>query len=209
MANIGKRFLSAFVEVENENETQAANSIVEQTTEPKHYEMPATASAESTAKFKAYFDTLFAEANMPGPDFFEFQKMTEAMQSISDEKAKYLAAFAGLSVQGLTRQKLVQSIARYQEVLEADATNFNNSVDAALMEKVQAKKEQILEVEKRISELQTEITSLQQQTVMLQNEVKENEEKIKNNSGAYRQELAQMKQKLQTAAEKIEQYISS
>jgi len=134
--------------------------------------------------------------------------MTEAMQSIADERARYSAAFAGLCVQGLDKQKLLNTAAQYVEILDQDATNFNNTVDAALKEKVQCKQQEIEANTKRIEALSKEINDLQNNIQLLQQEVKENEEKIASNSGAYMHEMQYMKNKLLNDVEKIKQFIS-
>jgi len=99
MANIGKKILSAFVEIADE-ETPAVEKPAEiKQSPPQGAAGNSTSSATtSTSKFKQYFDKLFNDASLPGPDYFEFSKMTEAMNSITDERARYSAAFAGLSV---------------------------------------------------------------------------------------------------------------
>jgi len=98
MANIGKKILSAFVEIADE-ETPAVEKPAEiKQSSPQSAAGNSTSSATtSTSKFKQYLDKLFNDANLPGPDYFEFSKMTEAMNSITDERARYSAAFAGLS----------------------------------------------------------------------------------------------------------------
>lgn len=207
MANIGRKILSAFVEL-----TDATTApVIEPPREPTNHSttMPAKAdtAGENTEKFQQYFDRLFKEANLPGPDYFEFSKMTEAMRGIPDERARYSAAFAGLSVQGLDKQKLLGTAAQYLQVLETDAANFSSTVDAALKEKVQARQLEIENNAKRMEALSKEITELQQQITRLQQEVKENEEKIESNSGAYMREMQWMKSKVQGDVEKIKEYI--
>ena len=206
MANIGRRILSAFVEVQDEVKP------VPKPEEVKEFSTTNTAQVRTVAagseKFRQYFDQLFKDANLPGPDYFEFSKMTEAMQSISDERARYSAAFAGLCVQGLDKQKLLNTAAQYVEILDQDATNFNNTVDAALKEKVQCKQQEIEANTKRIEALSKEINDLQNNIQLLQQEVKENEEKIASNSGAYMHEMQYMKNKLLNDVEKIKQFIS-
>jgi peptidoglycan hydrolase CwlO-like protein len=208
MASIGKKILSAFVEVPDE-ETSATDKPVKikqsftQVTASSY----TSSAVTSTGKFKQYFDKLFSDANLSGPDYFEFSKMTEAMKSISDERARYSAAFAGLSVQGLDKQKLLSTAAEYLRILETDANNFNSTVDAALKEKVEGKQKEIEEKTKRIEELTREINDLHNKIAVLKNEVKENEEKIENNSGSYKRESEDVKSKILYDIERIKEFI--
>lgn len=137
MANIGRKILSAFVEVADEENSPVIKSKEEKQksttvdTGPAYQNRQAV-KTEANEKFRQYFNRLFKEANLPGPDYFEFSKMIEAMQGITDERARYSAAFAGLGVQGLDKNKLLNTAAQYVQILEQDAANFNNTVDAAL-----------------------------------------------------------------------------
>jgi hypothetical protein len=201
--NIGKKILSAFVEVSEDTKPPNATEVVATTTPVVHYQQNA-----DTGKFKQYFNKLFEEANIQGPDYYEFSRMTEAMNSIPDEKAKYIAAFAGLSVQGLDKARLLSTASQYLQVLETDASNFNNTIDATLHEKVVSKKGEIEDKNKRILQLSQEIADLQNKIAVLQNEIKENEEKIESNSSGYQTELANMKNKIVADIEKIKQHIN-
>ena len=206
MASFGKKILSAFVEVAEEENPVTIR------VEQQHYSTPTAAAKEvnaSTAdKFRQYFDKLFKDANLPGPDYFEFSKMTEAMQAIPDEKARYSAAFAGLSVQGLDKNKLLNTAAEYLKLLEQDAVNFNSTVDAALKEKVEARQQEIRNKEQRIDQLNKEIIELQHQVQLLHAEVKENEAKIESNTGGYKVCSHNMNQQIVADIEKIKRYIS-
>jgi peptidoglycan hydrolase CwlO-like protein len=206
MASIGKKILSAFVEISGEEKTppsQQAESVPEYHDTGKQY----TTAAAGNAKFAQYFEKLFRDANLPGPDYFEFSKMIEAMSTIPDEKARYSAAFAGLSVQGLDKLKLLSTANEYLRILNTDASNFNSTVDAALQEKVHAKQKEINDKTARIQQLTKEIEQLQQQITGLYQEIRENEEKIENNSGGYKTESANMKTRIEKDIEKIKQHI--
>ena len=205
MTHFGKKILSAFVEVTEEKPVTATEVIEPSSTT---YASTGGTVAAGSEKFKQYFDQLFKDANLPGPDYFEFSKMTEAMIGITDERARYSAAFAGLNVQGLDKLKLLNTAAQYIEVIETDADNFSNTVDAALKEKVQTKQQQIADNAKRIQTLTNEISDLQNKIAVLHNEVKENEEKIESSSGGYKAASENMKQKILLDIEKIKQFIT-
>jgi hypothetical protein len=217
MANLGKKILSAFVEVSDDKKPEAAKPAEATQSFPAVKPQPATTFPGTTfnspyaspvnSKFKDYFDKLFQEANIPGPDYFEFSKMIEAMQAVPDEQVRYITAFAGLSVQGLDKQKLLSTAAQYLQLLGADATNFRNTVDAALQEKVHERQRQMEEKEKRIHQLTREISALQNERLTLQGEIKENEAKIEANTGGYKSESENLKNRIAWDIEKIKRYI--
>jgi hypothetical protein len=207
MASIGKKILSAFVELNEEGKPAPVDSIkvtpVYTDTIVKTYQ-----PVERDDRFVQYFEKLFKDANLPGPDYFEFSKMIEAMGSLPDEKARYVAAFAGLSVQGLDKAKLLSTAADYLRVLNADAANFGSTVDATLQEKVFLKKKETEEKAMRIEQLKSEINELHRQIEVLNGEIRENESKIENNSGSYKRESETMKMRIEKDIEKIKQHIN-
>ena len=206
MSGFGKKFLSAFVEVSEDEQ-----KVTEKPSAPPPpitaVRATMTTPSGNSSKFKQYFDKLFSEANIPGPDYYEFSKMTEAMQGINDEKARYCAAFAGLQVQGLDKHKLLQSVQEYQQLLDADAIAFNNTVNTALQEKVTVKKEAIEKAKQEMQQLSQQILNLQQQITTLTEEIAENEAKLVSNKSGYISTLESFHAKLAGDIEKIKQYI--
>lgn len=205
--SLAKKILSAFVEIDDDKDSTEKKSDTSSSGGTAGSGAVNYSSAAGSEKFKQYFTTLFQEANMPGPDYFEFTKMIEAMKTVPEEQQRYLGAFAGLSVQGLDKAKLVSSANDYLKILDNDAKNFNSTVDATINEKVQAKKTALEEKSKRIQDLTREITDLNNQMQLLTAEIKENEEKIKNSTGSYTAELENMKQKISNDIAKINKYI--
>ena len=197
MPSFGKKLLSAFIEMQDQEPTPAPAPL------------PLTVSAPPDAgnKFSEHFNRLFAEANLPRPDYYEFSKMTEAMHVIADEKARFCAAFAGLQVQGLNKGKLLSSAMEYQQILEADAVAFRSTIDVALDEKVQRRKKEMDEALTRTQQLSQEILTLQQRMDVLAKEIAENEAKIEHSTAGYAAALAESKNRLLQDIEKIKQYI--
>jgi hypothetical protein len=211
MASFGKKILSAFMEVEEEKKTATPDGAAQPATATATT-IPAQSgggggSAQNDQRFNEYFDNLFKEANIPGPDYYEFARMITAMQAIPDDRARYAAAFAGLQVQGLDKEKLLATAAEYLRVLAADADHFGSSVDAALQEKVHSRTAEAEEKSKRIQALSQEILGLQTQIGVMQNEIREAKSKLEANSNAYAAESERRKQQIQGDIEKINNYI--
>jgi len=158
-------------------------------------------------RFTGHFDKLLSEANIPGPDYYEFSRMIGVMRGIPDDAARYNAAFAGLQVQGLDKQRLLDTAAAYLRILATDAGQFQETVDSALREKVSAKEAEAEEKANRIRALSQEILQLQQQIGALQEEVRANKEKLTGGSNSYTAESKRRQQEIQRDIEKINQYI--
>src|SRR4051812_32911846 len=103
MPSLGKKLLSAFIELDDARPQEKESATTPVYTPSVHI------STDVSSKFREHFNSLFSEANLPGPGYYEFSKMTAAMQVIADEKSRFCAAFAGLEVQGLDKQKLLSS----------------------------------------------------------------------------------------------------
>lgn len=208
MASLGKKILSAFVEV-----TPAENAGIDKKEDPVKAITPVTnepapvKSEGADNRMAEYFDKLFSEANIPGPDYFEFSKMVAALKAVPDEFSRFCAAYAGLQVQGLTKEKLLSTAEEYLRVLDTDAGRFHSTVEAALQEKVHGKKAEAEEKSRRIRDLSKEISDLQSQIAVLQAEIGESEQKIIGRSGDYTAESAARKQQIAADIEKIKQYI--
>jgi len=202
MAGLGRKFLSAFLEVSptpKATEQNESNQVVSnQAPDP---------APGAGSRFAEYFDKLFSETNIPGPDYYEFSKMIEAMKAIPDEQSRFYAAYAGLYAQGVDKAKLLSTAEEYLRILETDSRQFHTTVDAAMQEKVQHKKAEEKEKSDRISALSREIADLQNQITALQAAIKENEEKIEASTGGYAAESARRTTRIQADIEKIKNYL--
>lgn len=224
MASLGKKILSAFVEVNTPEKTAGSQKggepgrdevkptgdiKKEEVSEHVRLESPGVSAGNAAAdnRMMEYFDKLFSEANIPGPDYFEFSKMVAALKAVPDEFSRFCAAYAGLQVQGLTKEKLLSTAEEYLRVLDTDAQKFQSTVDAALQEKVHGKKAEAEEKSERIRNLSKEISELQNQIVSLQSEIRESEQKINGRSVEYSTECNARKQQIAADIEKIKQYI--
>jgi hypothetical protein len=207
MASIGKKILSAFMEVEGEKRAPARAAGAESAGAAEPAAAGPVQAASEDRRFLDYFDTLFSEANIPGPDYYEFARMIAAMQAIADERSRYAAAFAGLQVQGLDKDKLLATAGEYLRVLTADADRFGKTVEAALQEKVHSRSAEAEEKGRRIQALSQEMLELQAQITAMQKEVGEAKEKLEANSNAYAFESERRKRQIQTDIGKINNYI--
>jgi hypothetical protein len=216
MARLGKKILSVFVENVSTSQPVASTPAQEPVTgtlsaagaPPGLNPDPAGNNpTRNDTRFVDYFDKLFRDANIPGPDYYEFSRMIEAMQAIPDEQSRFYTAFAGLRVQGLDKTKLLSTAGDYLRVLASDADHFRSTVETALQTKVNGKVREAEEKGERIRALAQEIESLKNQIAALQSEIGDNREKIGSSNSGYTAESERRKTRIEADIEKIKNYI--
>ena len=205
MNAFSKKILSAFVDMGNNEPPE--KSTIQRATTPSANTLAEPYPAETDSRFTEHFDKLFADAALPGPGYYEFSKMIAVMQTLTDEKARYCTAFAGLQVQGLDKQKLLTSIRQYLQLLANDTTRFQRTVSDAFEEKVGSKRAAVEKAKNTMQQLSQQIIHLQEQVANWNTEMTENEAKIQSSNSGYNNAMEDCKQHLLWDIEKINQYL--
>jgi len=196
MASIFKKALGVFVEFEEDPKApepvqpSAINPIRPTPSAP--IQAPAL-NQQDIDKFEKHFDSLFEKTNLPGPDYYEFFKMMETLEvHIADEKARISAVFASLSIQGLTKAKLLETAAQYKALIEADKAEFNKASDKKAQNELDSRKHNVVSLEKKIFDnseliknLTKEITEAQGKMAVLKDEIQSEEKKLSSAKTGY------------------------
>jgi hypothetical protein len=172
-----------------------------------------TVSNDDMTKFMQHFDELFDQANLPGPDYYEFAKMCQAMSALPDN-TKFSAAFSGLQVQGLTKAKLLESAQHYIAIIDEDAAKFNNAIDQKILADVKQKRDDIEKKKKAladkvqlISQLQAELENDNREIVTLTSDADEQERKATEKGAVYKQACQTKKNQISEDLTKINTHI--
>lgn len=201
MAGFFKKALGVFVEFEDENKNTSNTTTNTNTNIPSNNQIPTPKNEvvysqqhhAEAEKFEKYFDQLFDKANLPGPDYYEFFKTMETLEAhIHDEKARLSATFASLSIQGLTKEKLITTATQYKEIMENDKLNFEKALSGKLNSEIVGRNNELKGMESKIQahseliqKLTKEITEYQIQMGKLKNEIIEEENKLTANKSGY------------------------
>jgi hypothetical protein len=218
MASFFKKALGVFVEFEEENkkETTSTTDSKNVTTNNSHTEIPRTTLNHAEAeKFGKYFDQLMDKANLPGPDYYEFFKMMETLEAhIQDEKARLSATFASLSIQGLTKEKLIETAGKYKEIMEKDRVNFEKALADKINAELGKRNNDLQGFEKKIQanseliqKLTKEITEAQSMIGKLKGEIIEEENKLSANKSGYMTACSAVISKISSDIQKIQSTI--
>lgn len=215
MAGFLKKALSVFVEFDEEQQSKD--------TTPSLVQIPGI-SIEAAGnplnhveaeKFEKYFDNLFEKANFPGPDYFEFYKTMETLEAhIPDEKSRVSATFASLAIQGLTKQNLVDTAKKYQEIIEKDNLNFEKALETKAKSELGDRNAKLKILEQKITtnselvqKLTKEISDAQVLMGQIKNEVLEQENKLNKNKHGYQIACHAVLNKIATDIQKIQSII--
>jgi hypothetical protein len=219
MAGLFKKALGLFVEFEEESASQGTpqQSSPRISTAATPGKVPAnhTFDAGEIDKFEKHFEKMFDQANLPGPDYYEFWKTMETLEAhIPDEKARISATYASLSIQGLTKEKLVETASKYKELIQVDKANFEKVVNEKSEKEVGHKKKEVLTLEEKIAQhsamiqkLTKEISESQQIISKLKGEITEEENKLNKNKNGYYVACEAMINKITTDVQKIQSTI--
>lgn len=200
MASFFKKALGVFVEIEETPTDSSVDSsvnnqpIVSGNFKSTSNNIPlASLNQLDIEKFEKHFDKLFEQANMPGPDYYEFCKVAETLEAhIPDEKTRFSAAFASLSVQGLTKNRLIEAAAHYKEVISADKVKFDLAIDNKSNAELDSRKVSVSALEKKmvdnaelIKALTKEISDAQTKIAAMKSEILEEEKRLASNKSGY------------------------
>jgi hypothetical protein len=173
----------------------------------------ATLSDDDMKKFMQHFDELFDQANLPGPDYYEFAKMCQAMSALPDD-TKFVAAFSGLQVQGLTKAKLLESAQHYIAIIDEDAAKFNTAIDQKILADVKQKRDNIEKKKKSLSDkvqliaqLQAELTNDNTEITSLTADADDQERKATTKGAIYKQACQTRKDQISGDLTKINTHI--
>jgi predicted nucleic acid-binding Zn-ribbon protein len=212
-----KKALGAFVDFEETPSSTPATSSTPKATfvaGPSPTPASTTLTAEEIEKYSAHFDSLMDQANLPGPDYFEFAKALETLDKIiPDEKTRIAAAYATLSAQskGLTKTVLVDTAGQYIKVIEKDRQGFEDALKTKLQGVVDTRKKAIDDLaasiegsHKQIAEIQKRIVEDEQRMKTLNEEAASAEMRIRKNEGAYLRACDAMIGKINNDIQKIQ-----
>jgi FtsZ-binding cell division protein ZapB len=155
--------------------------------------LPPVLNAEDLDKFEKHFEKLFDQANLPGPDYYEFMRMNETLEShIKDDKARLAATFASLTIQGLTKDILIQTAARYKEIVHDDKNKFEQIARQKHEDDIGGRRRELQSLEEKIRQnaeviqkLTQEITEAKAAAGTLKGSISQEEERLEKNKQGY------------------------
>jgi chromosome segregation ATPase len=120
-------------------------------------------SQEDIDKFEKHFDDLLKSANQPMPNYYQFAKVDESLEShLHDDKSRMLAAFTSLNVQtpSFTKDTLVSSAHQYIDLVKQDKTVFESKLQQKQQQEVSSRQDKIAAYQKKIQANQIQIQAL-------------------------------------------------
>jgi hypothetical protein len=160
---------------------------------------------------------LINNSNLPGPDYFEFSKMVDAMGVSIPIENRMTVNFVGLKASDptLTKEKLISTANEYIKILENDELNFKNNVDAAILGEVKNKRtaidnnaQKIVSLQEQIKKCNDEILTLQNDISVLNNEASQLELKANTKLNTYTMVLQNYKNRILENIQNIQKYLA-
>lgn len=156
-------------------------------------QQPVQVNQNEIEKFTKHFEDLMDSANLPGHDYYEFLKVAQKLEHlIIDEKTRLTSAFASLSVQGLTKDILINSANKYIDIIEKDKEGFDDALKQKIDKEIGSRKSQIDNAQsqieannQKIQELAKQITTFQTQIQDLKKQCDEVETTIRKNTQSF------------------------
>lgn len=193
MSSIFRKALGMFVEFEEDAQQESQQTASNNSNIPVEGLKGSLSKAEAE-KFEKHFDKLFDQANLPGPDYYEFYKMMETLEAhIIDEKTRLKATFDSLNIQGLTKPNLIDTAKNYKSILEKDKAEFEKALTDKINQDVGSKKKEITDLEgliiknnELIQKLTIDNAEYRKKIEALTKNARDEEEKLNRNSNSYR-----------------------
>ncbi len=218
MASLFRKALRLFVildEPEEKAEPAQGSAFFKPSAPASSSKAQPTLSAADLDKYERHFEQLFEQANLPGPDYFEFWRTLEALEEhIPDEAARMKAAFASLQVQGLDKAKLLSTAAQYREVVLQDKASFETVLQRKASAEIAERqsewenlRQQNESRQRQIAQLQQEMAAAAERMEQLQREIEQEKVKLTQVQQGYLTACEAMVAKINADIERIQQIL--
>jgi flagellar motility protein MotE (MotC chaperone) len=153
--------------------------------------------------------------DLPGPDFLEFRKGVAALASVPmPENQKYFAAYATLSVQGLTPSTLKSSADHYISIIEREKIHFEEELADTRNEHVttptqlnEQRMQEIARINEEIQASLAKINEIQNDISSTQHEIATKSKEIDLISTSFKHTADYYVNQIKTDIQKIDTYI--
>lgn len=178
-------------------------------THPQTGVVQGVVDASGLTEFNKYFQKIMDDANLPGPDYYEFSKALESMNSLPlSEQQKFVAVFASFATQGVKPQALIDAASKYLQILEQKKVQeFDASVNAAT-QGIQQKKDKVDDLNKQNAELTAKIQANTTEILNLSNQVVTDQGKVESKKTTFNMAYNSFTQKIKEDIAKIQNYLN-
>lgn len=162
-------------------------------------------------KFFEFFQSVIAENNIPGLDYFEYREALKKMNGLSDQ-AKFQMAFDNFKIAdpNLTKETLLSSVDHYNKLLSGEESDFQAEMVQETEREVKARRDKATnlvtenqDIYQQIQNLNEKITHNQQEAIKLNNDAALAEVKIGQTAKNFIKTLANVQATLNTDKAKI------
>lgn len=130
----------------------------------QNFQTPVTPTVDASNEFLQYLQEVYQKGNFQGPDYQEFiDGINSLANEAIDERTKFVTAFVGFKVQGVTKEKLVDTAKKYIDMIEAQRNEFKATIENTLNQEVgdkQQKLESLKAENLKIEEQMQQLTAL-------------------------------------------------
>lgn len=155
-----------------------------------------------------YIQKTFSEANLPGPDYFEYAQSLESMKNIIiDESQRYNAAYAALVHSGLTFEKIVESANTYNKMLSDILKKFIEASNTQKTIQIGNAQKELEILRKRNNEIEKELKENQAAIFSLESKVTDAEVSLTKKVNSFKSVCSKISQQIETHITNIKMYI--
>lgn len=154
-----------------------------------------------------HFIKLMKDANLPGPDYFEFKNAINQNTLPIAENMLFQTVFNTFKAMGVEKNILLSSLDEYISIITKDKEAFELQIKTKQDEDIVRKQSILNQHQLKITELNNEIARLNNESNQIQQEINNSQLQISNITNAYNLSLNNVLQTLQSDKQKINQYI--
>ena len=218
-----KKFLSFFIETEEETTTtgniqpSSSNGAVNMQTDNTTTMVAPSQAGTIDKKFYEHFDQLLKDANLPGPDYYEFKQQTKTLSKyIKAEDQLILAAWEAYLTNGgsIDKSFLENTAKQYIDIMNKDKESFIHDVEATMKDKVGTLEQKVVTLETENKDANEQIAKLQEKIRVntdtigtTKGDISQSSYKIKNSENSYMATHASYVSEINNDINKINLYI--